>query len=114
MDTSPDSDSARQGFSRRIVTPLCVAGLLVLPGLATVWFIHRYSVNIIYADQWYDISIIHRFHEGTLGIGDLWAQHGENRILIPNLLVLVLANTVHFNIVIEDYLSGVFKDVDEA
>jgi len=80
----------------------------VLPGLATVWFIHRYAVNIIYADQWYDIRIIHRFHEGTLGIGDLWAQHGENRILIPNLLVLVLASTVHFNIVIEDYLSGVF------
>jgi hypothetical protein len=79
---------------------------LALPALALLWFIHRYSVNMIFADQWHDINIVFLAHQGTLNVGALWTQHGENRILVPDLLVLALAHTVHFNIVFEDYVSG--------
>jgi hypothetical protein len=79
---------------------------LALPVIVLFWFIHRYSVNMIFADQWQDIKIIGRADAGTLSIGNLWAQHGENRIFVPNLVVLLLAKTVHFNVVYEDYLSG--------
>ena len=37
----------------------------------------------------------------------LWAQHNENRIFFPNLIVLVLARVTLFNIQIEEYLSAV-------
>ena len=80
--------------------------LLALPVVATFWFIHRYALNIVFADQWHDVQLIGRFRSGTLGFSDLWAQHGENRILVPNLVVLLLAHTVRFNVVDEDYLSG--------
>ena len=80
---------------------------LALPAVALLWFIHRYAVNMIFADQWHDIHIIALSHSGTLTLGDLWAQHGENRVFVPDLLVLVLARTTHFNVVYEDYGSGI-------
>ncbi|MGA3145967.1 MAG: Ig-like domain-containing protein [Acidimicrobiales bacterium] len=61
---------------------------------------------MLFADQWHDIHIIALSHHGTLTLGDLWAQHGENRVLVPDLLVLALAHTAHFNVVYEDYVSG--------
>ena len=80
---------------------------LALPAVALLWFIHRYAVNMIFADQWHDIHIIALSHSGTLTLGDLWAQHGENRVFVPDLLVLALAHTTHFNVVYEDYGSGI-------
>ena len=37
----------------------------------------------------------------------LWAQHNENRIFFPNLVVLLLARTTSFNVQIEEYFSAV-------
>ena len=34
-------------------------------------------------------------------------QHAEHRVFVPNLIVLLLARTTHFNILVEEYLSGV-------
>jgi hypothetical protein len=85
------------------------AGLLVLVVIVVVvfGFIHHFAVNMIYYDQWADISVIRHAHDGTLSFATLWAQHNENRILFPNLVVLALAATTHFNVVVEDYLSGI-------
>jgi hypothetical protein len=90
--------------SRTVTTIGLIA--LALPVVALFWYIHHYSVNMVFADQWHDLGIIERSKAGTLTFGDLWAQHGENRILVPNLVVLLLAHTVHFDVVYEDYLSG--------
>ena len=35
----------------------------------------------------------------------LWGLHNGNRIFFPNLIVVALAHTVHFNIEVEQYLS---------
>jgi hypothetical protein len=74
--------------------------------VAAFWFIHRYAVNVFYWDQWSDVDVLRHAHSGTLTFGTLWAQHNENRILFPNLVVLALAATTHLNVVVEDYLSG--------
>lgn len=92
---------------RYVLDGVAVLVFVVLIGLV-FWFIHRYAVNMIYYDQWTDIGVIVHAHSGTLTLGTLWAQHNENRILFPNLIVLALAYTSHFNIVFEDYLSGLF------
>jgi hypothetical protein len=42
-----------------------------------------------------------------LSTSDLWARHGDNRILFPNLVMLSLADLVHLNTVVEQYVSGV-------
>ena len=51
------------------------------------------------------ILIGHAF-SGTLHFSSLWSQHYENRIFFPNLIVLALAYTTHFNVVTEEYLSA--------
>ncbi len=78
------------------------------------WFIHHFAVNMIYFDQWVDIKVIMHAHDGTLSFATLWAQHNENRILFPNLIVLALAYATHFNIEVEDTLSGIFVVVTTA
>jgi hypothetical protein len=71
------------------------------------WFIQHYSVNTVWVDQWSDIPIIRQAFNGHLTLGSLWAQHGENRVLFQNLIALLLAYTTHYNVVVEEYLSGV-------
>jgi hypothetical protein len=85
----------------RALTALTVVGFAI-PVVAYFWFVHRYGVNAIWLDQWDDINVI-----GHPTFGNLWALHNENRIFFPNLIVLVLASTIHFNIHTEEYVSGV-------
>ena len=73
-----------------------------VPVIAYFWLIHDYGVNSIWQDQWDDINVI-----AHPNLGNLWALHNDNRIFFPNLVVLLLAHTTHFNVHIEDYLSGI-------
>ena len=72
---------------------------LAVPVVAYFWFIGAYAVNVIYYDSWSDIFLI-------ANDSSLWAQHNENRLLFPNILVLLQSDTTHFNIVFEEFLSG--------
>jgi hypothetical protein len=83
-------------------------GLLfpLLPIGAYFWLIHEYSVNVVYADQFSDVALLDRWYGGTLGLSNLWASHGDHRILFPNLIVIALGQFTHLNVVLEEYLSG--------
>jgi hypothetical protein len=94
--------SKYRGTAVSIVTALGFG----LPVVAYFWLIHRYALNVPYGDQWGDISLIGHSYNGTLSFGTLWALHNENRVFFPNLIVLALSRTTHFNIVIEEYFSG--------
>src|SRR5580692_1886347 len=87
------------------LTPLAVLAFAV-PVVAYFWFVGHYSVNVPVADQWSDISVIAHSYSGTLSLGVLWTQHNDNRILFPNLIVLLLAYTTHFNLIVEQFISG--------
>jgi hypothetical protein len=91
---------------KRALTVVTVLGLGV-PVVAYVWLIARYGVNAIFGDQWSDVRLIGLSRSDHLSLAALWAQHNENRIFFPNLIVVFLGDTTHFNIHIEMYLSGV-------
>jgi hypothetical protein len=76
-----------------------------VPALAYVWFVHHYGVNVVYADQWSDVVVLHQLYQGKLSLGTLWVPHNENRTLFPNLLVLLLGPTTHLDTVTETYIS---------
>jgi hypothetical protein len=95
----------RSPVRRRSMAVLAVVGFS-LPIIAYFWFIHHYALNIIRADQWSDIQIIADSYSGHLSFADLWAQHYENRILFPNLIVLLLSRTTSFNVLVEEYVSA--------
>jgi Bacterial Ig domain len=78
-----------------------------LPIGAYFWLIHEYSVNVVYLDQWSDVGLLSHWYSGSLTFSDLWASHSDHRILFPNLIVIALAEFTRFNVVCEEYLSGV-------
>jgi len=89
------------------------AGALVLlvPVVMYFAFIHKYGVNAIYYDQWENIGLLthtrflfNSYSHTTLSM--LWAQHGEDRMFFPNLVVLVLGRLTNMNIMTEMYVSG--------
>jgi hypothetical protein len=90
-------------------TGLASLGVLVplLPIGAYFWLIHQYSVNVVYADQFSDVALLDHWYRGTLSLSNLWASHGDHRILFPNLIVIALGQFTHLNVVFEEYLSGV-------
>ena len=91
---------------RSWLIPIATLLGFAIPVVSYLWMIHAYGVNIIYLDQWADVILIGHSYSGTLHISTLWSQHYENRIFFPNLIVLALAYTTHFNVVTEEYLSA--------
>lgn len=91
----------RSRTSWRFLAVGTVLGFAV-PVVAYFWLIQHDGVNAIWYDQWADINVI-----AHPTLSTLWMQHNEDRILFPNLIVLALAHTNHFNIHSEDFLSGI-------
>jgi hypothetical protein len=89
----------------RLVNVVTIIGF-VAPIAVYFFFILHYGVNIPYQDGWSDITVIHQCSSHPLSCGALWTQHNEDRLLFPNLVVIMLAHTTHFNIRVEEFLSG--------
>ena len=98
----------REPRTRQTPTWLTVLAILgfALPVVAYLWFVGHYSVNVPVADQWSDVNVIAHSYSGTLSLGILWTQHNSLRIFFPNLIVLLLAYTTHFNLIVEVYISA--------
>jgi hypothetical protein len=79
----------------------------VVPALAYCLFIQRYSVNVVVADQWNNLSLAAKAFSGHLNVSDLWAQHNENRMFFPNLAVLALAYSTHLDVRVETFASAI-------
>jgi hypothetical protein len=88
-------------FDPRVVKTLTVLGF-ALPVVGYIALVQHYQVNAIWQDQWDDINVIRHFPQWS----SLWNQHTDNRVLFPNLIVVALAHTVHYNIDVEEYLGA--------
>lgn len=89
----------------RTVKFLTVVGFAI-PVVVYVVFLQHYSVNAMWQDQWDDVPVIRQSFGHFPDWSSLWLQHVDNRILFPNLIVIALAHTVHYNITVEEYVSA--------
>ncbi len=97
--------------SRRTVSPrmlpksrLGPRGRLTLTVLAVVApttlyfvFLDKFGVDLIYYDEWAVVGVVHQSLHGSIPWSGLWAQHNENRVLVPNLIYLMLARIFALN-----------------
>lgn len=97
----------RNASCDRCIQILTVLGF-ALPIAIYLWYLHHYSLNVVWGDQWDDVSLIAASYKGHLTLSRLWVQHSENRLLFPNLIVLGLSRLTAFNITLEEYLSAIF------
>jgi hypothetical protein len=84
----------------RLRNTLGVVGICV-PIAAYFWFLHHFALNVIFWDQWSDIYTAN--HDW---LSNLWSQHDVHRIFFPNIVVVVLADYSHFNVVLEEFISA--------
>ena len=89
----------------RLVNALTVVGF-GFPVAAVFWLVAHYGVNVIEGDQWDDVTVIRNSYTNLFDWSSLWTQHNENRIFFPNLVVIALSRTTHFNIHAEEYLAA--------
>lgn len=64
--------------------------------LLLVWLVH-YSVNTPWWDQLSFIDLMTKLHNGQLKLYDLWVQHNEHRILVPQAVELITGKLTGFN-----------------
>src|ERR1700683_2389464 len=102
-----NSDYARppEPFSRSRMIGV-VATAVAISVLYLLFVIH-YSMNVLYADDWNVVPLIHAAQHGHLTLSALWAQHNENRMLVPNLVFVGLGVFTHDNIGVVITLSAV-------
>ncbi len=85
---------------------------MAVPVALDFWFIHRYAVNVPFADSWNGtLPSVRALVQGHLTFSTLWVPHNENRMLVPNLLQAVVDSHTRVNEVDDMYLSGVFMTI---
>jgi hypothetical protein len=92
------------GLHPTTVKALTAVGFAV-PMIGYLALLRHYQVNTLIGDQWYDVPVIRASYSHFPDWTSLWGLHNGNRIFFPNLIVVALAHTVHFNIEVEQYLS---------
>ena len=82
------------GLSSRLPTRGAIAALCGLAAAYLVFVIH-YSVNGLFLDDWGFVYLDHAAEHGRLTLGELWSQHNENRMFVPNVMMVTLAVATH-------------------
>ncbi len=63
------------------------------------------AINVPMFDEWTWAPLVLAWHDGTLHLGDLWAQQQAHRSFMPSLVMLALAQLDGWNIRIEAFVS---------
>jgi hypothetical protein len=100
------STSAVSRWNQQLVQVLTVVGF-GLPLGSYVWLVGHFSVNVPVGDDWDDVTVIQSSYVHYFDWGQLWTQHNENRIFFPNLIVVLVAHTLHYDIRVLEYLGAI-------
>lgn len=100
-------------LDHRLVIALTILGF-GLPLAVYACVIAHFSANVIALDQWSDVRVITKTWTHPFDWSAYWVPHNENRMFFPNIVAVVLAHTVHFNIQVEEWLSAAMLVVATA
>jgi hypothetical protein len=82
----------------RQVERLSVVAAATIPAVLYLLYVAHYSVDVPYADDWNMVPVVVLALHGKLGIGELWSQYGDTRLLIPRLCFVLIGWIDHFDI----------------
>ena len=87
-----------QARSHRPSLSLAISVAIVVAVIAGyIAFLARYATNGVYWDEWNWVGLMHHNYNGTLTFASLWAQHTENRMLFPNIVVVTFGDATGFS-----------------
>ncbi|HUD06361.1 MAG TPA: hypothetical protein VMR34_00590 [Candidatus Saccharimonadales bacterium] len=79
--------------------------LVLAPILVLAVFLIVKSVNVPNWDEWELVPILQHIHSGHIYWTDFWHQHNEHRLLIPNIILVTVAEFTRWNLRLEDYMN---------
>ena len=82
-----------------------VVAISLIPPLLLGLLILKYGVDLIDWDQWEIAALFEKASNGSLSVGDLFAQQAEYRQFFPNLIFVGLGWLTHWNIKYEMMVS---------
>jgi hypothetical protein len=82
-----------------------MAAALAAVGLYLAYII-CFGVNVPHWDDWSIVPLLTAYQRGSLHFSQLWAQHNEHRMLVPNLIAVVVGARSRFNVKVEMYLGA--------
>lgn len=95
-----DRGSATRLAGRAWYSQPTIGGLIAYFALSALYFsfVVIYSVNGLFADDWGFVTrLVYPAMGGHLSLSSLWAQHGQHRMFIPNLVMVEIAVKTHDN-----------------
>ena len=84
--------------SRRRLRSCTVPSTVFLLAALYLLFVLTYSVDVPRGDDGLTVLLIHPALHGHFHFGDLWSQHLESRIFVPNLIFLAIGYVDHFDL----------------
>jgi len=88
----------------RVGLPLLV---MAVPVGLYYWLVASYGVNVPDGDTWNGtLPLLADFSGGHLTLAELWAPHNENRLLVPNTILILLDSATHMNQVVDLLVSA--------
>jgi hypothetical protein len=94
------------GLNPAVVKVLTVVGFAI-PVIGYLTLLRHYQMDALIGDQWNDVPLIRASYGHFPDWTSLWALHNGNRMLFPNLIVVALAHSVHYNIEVEQDLGAI-------
>lgn len=85
-------------LGKRIWWWAVTAAVALAPWVVLALQIRRYGVNLPFSDQWEFVLLVQEMRRDDLGIDDFFAQHNEQRMFFPRMLMLGLAVLTEWNI----------------
>ncbi len=79
--------------------------MLALSALYLV-FVAHYSLNVLALDDWVTVPLVHAALHGHLTWDQLWTQHNENRMLVPNVFFVVIGVATRENMQVTMFVSA--------
>lgn len=78
---------------------------ILAPMVILAMFIDRYGVNMPFSDQWSFVAMIQQSRVTGLSAADFFAQHGEQRMFFPRVIMVLLAYLTDWNIRVELFVN---------
>ncbi len=64
----------------------------LVASIVYILFVNQHVINVPFSDGWQLIALLKQDAAHRVGLSALWAQHNENRMIIPNLIFLYVAH----------------------
>ena len=94
----------RKRLGARAITTILPCLLILLPVGFAFYYVRLFGVNIVFWDEWGTVSLFEKFHSGTLGLSDLFAQSTIHISFFPKVVILFMGIVTSYNTVIQMYL----------